>query len=87
MAPWTIPARFSAHGIFQSRILEWGAIFYFKVKYVCYKNDEGNQSAVAVLEYHENFVDYFYVIEIDLYQEDLNYSFKELLNQMIIYKR
>ena len=55
--------------------------------YVCYKNDEGNQSAVAVLEYHENFVDYFYVIEIDLYGEDLNYSFKELLNQMIIYKR
>ena len=55
--------------------------------YVCYKNDEGNQSAVAVLEYHENFVDYFYVVEIDLYGEDLNYSFKELLNQMIIYKQ
>ena len=35
--------------------------------YVCYKNDEGNQSAVAVLEYHENFVDYFYVVEIDFY--------------------
>ena len=55
--------------------------------YVCYKNDTDVQLAVAVLEYHENFVDYFYVVEIDLYQEDLNYSFKELLNQMIIYKR
>ena len=55
--------------------------------YVCYKNDEGNQSAFAVLEYHENFTDYFYVINIDLYGEDLNYSFKELLNQMVLYKK
>ena len=43
--------------------------------------------AALILEYHETFVDYFYVVEIDLYGEDLNYSFKELLNQMIIYKK
>ena len=55
--------------------------------YVCYKNDEDVQSAIAVLEYHENFVDYFYVVQIDLYGENLNYSFKELLNQMVLHKQ
>ena len=54
--------------------------------YVCYKNDEGNQSAYAVLEYHENFTSYFFVVLIDLYQEDLQYSFKELLNNMTLIK-
>ena len=28
----------------------------------------------------ENFTSYFFVVLIDLYQEDLQYSFKELLN-------
>ena len=55
--------------------------------YVCYKNDAEMQSAVAVLEYHENFQDYFLVIQIDLYGEDLKYSFKEILNQMHFVKK
>lgn len=55
--------------------------------YVCYKNDAEMQSAVAVLEYHENFQDYFWVIQIDLYGEDLKYSFKEILNQMHFVKK
>lgn len=55
--------------------------------YVCYKNDEQFQSAFAVLEYHENFNDYFFVIQIDLYGDDLKYSFKELLNQMSLVKK
>lgn len=54
--------------------------------YVCYKNDEETKSAVAVLEYHENFTDYFFVIQIDLFGEDLQYSFKELLNNMYLQK-
>ena len=38
--------------------------------YVCYKNDDKEmKSAFAVLEYHENFQDYFLVIQIDLYGE------------------
>ena len=55
--------------------------------YVCYKSDTEWQGAFAVLEYHENFQDYFLVIEIDLYGEDLKYSFKEILNQMHFEKR
>ena len=55
--------------------------------YVCYKSDTEWQGAFAVLEYHENFYDYFLVIEIDLYGEELKYSFKEILNQMHFEKR
>lgn len=55
--------------------------------YVCYKNDAEMQSAFAVLEYHENFQDYFLVIGIDLYGEDLKYSFKEILNRMHFVKK
>lgn len=55
--------------------------------YVCYKNDAEMQSTVAVLEYHENFQDYFLVIGIDLYGEDLKYSFKEILNRMHFVKK
>lgn len=55
--------------------------------YVCYKNDEESQKAVAVLEYIENYTSYFFVVQMDLYQEDLQYNFKELLNSMYLYKK
>lgn len=55
--------------------------------YVSYKNDEEWQGAYAVLEYHENFQDYFFVIRIDLFGDDLNYNFKEILNQMNFVKK
>ena len=55
--------------------------------YVSYKNDEEWQGAYAVLEYHENFQDYFFIIRIDLYGDDLKYNFKEILNQMNFVKK
>ena len=55
--------------------------------YVCYKNDEESQQAFAVLEYIENYTSYFFVVQMDLYQEDLQYNFKELLNSMYLYKK
>ena len=49
--------------------------------YVCFKNDDDFKSAFAVLEYLDGFNLYYYVVQIDLYGDDLNYSFKEILNK------
>ena len=48
---------------------------------MCFKNDDDCKSAFAVLEYLDGFNLYYYVVQIDLYGDDLNYSFKEILNK------
>ena len=54
--------------------------------YVCYKNDDESKSEIAVLNYTGDGNNIFFVVQFDLFGEDVKHDVKLLLEQMTLVK-
>ena len=54
--------------------------------HVCYKNDDESKSEIAVLNYTGDGNNIFFVVQFDLFGEDVKHDVKLLLEQMTLIK-